>query len=143
MVYEIKTKKNNANVKDFIDNIPDENKKADCKKLLEMLGKLTKTKPFMYGTSIVGFWNYSYENKNCKGEWFAVGFSPRKNYISLYFMIQDEETQKNLMKNIGKAKIGKCCVNFKKLADLDTNVIEKLVDKSIETTKKWRKENTI
>ncbi len=127
MAYEIKTKVNNSDVDKFINSITDEQRKIDSIEILEFMRKHTKEEGKMYGTSIVGFGNYSYKTKSyCVGEWFKVGFSPRKNYLSIYIVPYLEE-QEELIKDIGKAGIGKSCINVKKLSDINLKILEKLV----------------
>ena len=134
-MYELKTQKNNADVKKFLEAIEDEQKRKDCLKIHELFTKWTKSEGVMWGTSIVGYGKYSYTNSTKKEyEWFIVGFSPRKAYISLYIMPYLEETQE-LLKQLGKAKFGKGCINLKKLEDVDIKIVEKLVKLSLKKSK--------
>ena len=98
MVYEIKTKKNDAPVLKYLEAIEDEKKKEDCTYLYTLMKKLTKEEPAMYGDSIVGFCSYSYESKSgCVGTWFKVGFSSRKTGISIYVVPYIDENENCLL----------------------------------------------
>lgn len=135
MGYEIKTKVNDNNVEDFVNSIEDTQRKKDALEILSFMRKHTGEKGRMYGTSIVGFGNYKYETKSkCSGEWFAVGFSPRKNYLGIYIVPYIKE-QEELIKKIGKAKVGKSCINVSKLENIDLKILEKLIDLSMSKVK--------
>lgn len=92
-----------------------------------------KLKPFVLHTKngdIVGYGKYSYETKSgCKGEWFSVGLSNKKGFVSLYVVaIKDGKYLPELYKkNIPKCKIGKSCINIKKIEDIDLDVVRSLI----------------
>jgi len=124
---ELKTKKNNADVSRFISEVDSPASKEDCFTLTEMMGKLINAKPKMWGPSIVGFGSYHYKYASGRvGDWFVCGFSPRKNGLSVYLSC-DFSQPKELLEQLGKYKMGKSCLNIKKLADIDLNVLEKLI----------------
>ena len=76
---ELKTKKNEASVEDFLNEIADESVREDAKKISEMMQKATGKQPKMWGASIVGFGEYQYKYASGReGDWMRIGFSPRK-----------------------------------------------------------------
>lgn len=93
--------------------------------------KATGKKPVMWGENIVGFDTYRYMYASGKtGDWPIVGFSPRKNDLTIYIMSGlDEYT--TLLEQLGKHKSSKACLYVKKLADLDVSVLKKLVDSGV------------
>ena len=128
---ELKTKKNNASVKEFIDAISDEVKRADCRVLLRMMGRATGKRPKMWGKSIVGFGEYHYKYASGReGNWFVAGFSPRKQDLTVYIMA-GFSGQADLMKKLGKHKTGKACLYLKRLSDVDTGVLEKIIHRGM------------
>jgi hypothetical protein len=58
---ELKTKPNKASVDKFLNSVKDERKRIDCFKVLELMKKITKEEPIMWGPSIVGFGSYHYK----------------------------------------------------------------------------------
>lgn len=72
----------------------------------------------IWGSSIVGFGSYKYEGKSTKGEWFYIGFSPRKQNTAIY-AISGFKKEKELMARMGKYKTGKSCLYIKPLSDID------------------------
>jgi uncharacterized protein YdhG (YjbR/CyaY superfamily) len=60
-----------------------------------------------------------------------VGFSPRKTAISLYVYSGTPE-QEELLTRMGKYKMGKGCLYVKKLADIDRDVLKKMILFNIE-----------
>jgi nucleoid DNA-binding protein len=133
---ELKTKKNEASVEDFLNEIEDEKKREDCKKVSAMMEKVTGAKPKMWGASIVGFGTYSYKYASGReGEWMEVGFSPRKANLTLYIMSGFTEYDELLAK-LGKYKTGKSCLYIKNLNDVDEKVLKQLIENSVENVRK-------
>ena len=95
--------------------------------------KLTGEKPYMWGKNIIGFVPFLYESKSgCKGEWFKIGFSPRKTALTCYLgydCIADTE----LLDKLGKHKTGKACLYVKKLSDVDIEVLKKIFQKGLDS----------
>lgn len=126
---ELKTKLNNASVDKFLKGVKDEQTRADCYQIIEMMNKATKAEPKMWGTSIIGFGNIHLKYESGRElDWFPIGFSPRKQNITLYLMGGLE--QKELLDKLGKYSTGKGCLYIKKLADVDIKVLNKLVTTS-------------
>ena len=133
---ELKTKKNEASVEDFINQIEDETVREDCRKIAEMMQKATKAEPKMWGANIVGFGTYNYKYASGReGEWMEVGFSPRKANLTLYIMSGFTEYDELLAK-LGKYKTGKSCLYIKDLNDVDEKVLKQLIENSVENVRK-------
>ena len=128
---EIKTKPTRASVSGYYAAIADDVRRQDCRALAKLLGKITKAKPKMWGPSIVGFgkYHYKYETGH-EGDMCVAGFSSRKPDLTIYLfpVFPERET---LLKKLGKHKTGKSCLYIRKLEDVDTGVLEKLVAGSI------------
>lgn len=132
---ELKTQKNNQNVKKFLEDIENEKRKKDSNKIYQIIKKNSKKEPNMWGDAIIGFGSYHYKYKSGReGDWFTVGFSPRKNYLSLYVMPYNDEIE-SLMKKLENVKIGKCCINIKDLEKVDLKVLEKIIELSFKYQK--------
>ena len=132
---ELKTKKNEASVEGFLNSITDEQRRADCFAVAELLKKVTKAAPKMWGTSIVGFGEYHYKYASGhEGDSCLVGFASRKEALVLYLMGRDE-TFNELLPQLGKYKSGKGCLYIKKLADVDLKVLQALIKCSLTNTK--------
>ena len=84
---ELKTKPTTVSVSKFLESVPDASKRRDCKALIQLMKKATKSQPKMWGPSIVGFGDYHYKYETGReADWFRAGFSPRKNALTLYIM---------------------------------------------------------
>ena len=130
---EIKTKETDASVEDFLNGV-DELQRADAKKIVNMMKRITGEKPKMWGSSIIGFGNKVYTSPATGREvdWMKIGFSPRKANLTLYgLMIQSPEQAKHFDK-LGKYKTGKGCLYIKRLSDVDEPVLEKLIKSALE-----------
>lgn len=129
---ELKTQPNDKSVEAYLNAIPDEAKRKDCFTLLEMMQQVTGAPPVMWGEAIVGFGNYHYcYETGREGDWFLVGFSPRKQNLTLYFMSGFDQYE-SLLARLGKHSIGKSCLYVKRLSDIDLPTLQELVRLSTE-----------
>jgi len=128
---ELKTKRNDASVVAFLDSIPDEQRRKDCRTVLKMMKEATGAPPRMWGKDIVGLGDYHYRYASGReGDWFLMGFSPRKQDLTLYLMA-GYERYPELMRKLGKHKTGKSCLYLKRLADVDVTVLTQLISASV------------
>lgn len=124
---ELKTKETKASVSKFLNAIPDEQRRKDCKAIAAMMRKATGKAPKMWGTSIVGFGKYRYQGRSQGGEWFVMGLSPRAANLTLY-LLAGPNNNPALLKKLGKHSTGGSCLYIKRLTDVDTKVLQKLID---------------
>jgi hypothetical protein len=126
-----KTKPTELSVTAFIDAITDPTKRADAKALVKLMQDAAGEKPKMWGPSIIGFGSYHYRyDSGREGDMPLIGFSPRKAATVLYNMIGCSNS-KALLAKLGKHTTGKGCLYIKKLADVDQQVLEAMVVKSL------------
>src|SRR5690606_2776598 len=132
MAKENKTKPTSESVEKFIQSVENEQKRKDSFELIELMQKITGEKAKMWGLSIIGFGNYHYKYASGhEGDAPLVGFSPRKSAISLYVFTGLVEHE-HLLNGLGKFTMGKACIYVKKLADIDLNVLEKIMKETIQ-----------
>ena len=135
---ELKTKKNEKNVADFLNNLENEQRKKDCFSLLQLMGEVTGEPPAMWGDSMIGFGTYHYKYKTGReGDWFPVGFSPRKQYLTIYILSGFKEFD-DILENMGKYKTSSSCLYVKSLEDIDQDKLKKLIKKSVAQIKNNR-----
>ena len=133
---ELKTKKNKASVTDFLNGIANEGRRRDCLNVLELMKEVTKSKPSMWGDSIVGFGSYHYKYASGReADWFLTGFSPRKQNLTVYLM-SGFDRYGDLLKKLGKHKTSKSCLYINKLDDIDLPTLKKLVKSSVDHLRK-------
>jgi hypothetical protein len=137
---ELKTKATDQNSKDFLNQVEPEQKRVDSFALLEMFTKITGEKGVMWGTSIVGFGKYHYksERSSQEGDWPLVGFSPRKQNLTLYIMTGIKKGEV-LLNKLGKHKSSGGCLYINKLSDVDLSVLGELIKMSFEYMRKTNK----
>ena len=132
---ELKTQKTGASVAAFIASIKDETTRKDCKALLALLKEATGAQPRMWGPAIVGFGDFQYRYPNGKEmEWFLAGFSPRKQNLTMYLM-SGYEPFPELMQQLGKHSTGRSCLYFKRMSDIHTPTLKKLIQQSVKRMK--------
>jgi len=82
---ENKTKPTNESVTAFLNKIEDSQLKSDCFAIIKLLESISKSKPVLWGSSIIGFGTFHYVYKSRReGDTPVIGFSPRKQNISFY-----------------------------------------------------------
>jgi hypothetical protein len=130
-VAENKTQPTGASVEDYIASRASEQQRADCMELITLLSSITRQPPKMWGPSIVGHGSYRYTCESGRtGEAPLAGFAIRGRELVVY-VDTEGDTQKSLLSRLGKHKMGKVCLYFKRLADLDRPVLEQLVNNSV------------
>jgi hypothetical protein len=128
---EIKTKKTAVDPAAYINAIQDERVRAECWIVAKMMQKATKSKPKMWGPSIVGFGSCRYQYPDGREmDWMLIAFSARKAYISVYAH-PDHAGRKELLARLGKCAAGKSCINIKRLSDIDLPTLNKIVVASV------------
>jgi hypothetical protein len=128
---ENKTKPTAKSVPEFLNQIADPKRREDCLAIAEIMERLSGSQPKMWGDSIVGFGDYRYKYASGReGDWFLVGFAPRKQNLSIYIMGY-LEFYSDILEVLGKFKHGKGCLYIKKLEDIDLEVLETLITTSI------------
>jgi hypothetical protein len=128
---ENKTKPTKLSVAAFIEALTDRTRRADAKALVTLMQSATAEKPKMWGPSIIGFGSYHYKHDSGReGDMPLIGFSPRRTATVLY-NVGGFSGSEALRSKLGKHATGKGCLYIKKLAEIDQQVLETLVLKSI------------
>lgn len=128
---QLKTRPTQQSVESFLSTVSDEQKHRDCLTIDEMMYQATGEAGRMWGESIVGYGLYSYKYASGhSGEWPVVAFSPRKANLTLYIMSGFDQNDE-LLSRLGKYKTGKSCLYIKKLADVDQEVLNELIARSV------------
>lgn len=131
-----KTKPTPQHVEDYIANIKNVKMRSDAKILLALMQQLTGEHPVMWGPSIVGFGSYHYVYESGReGDSLRVGFSARTNALVIYGILPNDENHinNNLVKQLGKHKQGKSCMYVKTLADVNIEVLTKMIQAAFAT----------
>ena len=134
---ELKTKPTEASVKDFLNQIPDAERREDCFAIAKLMEEITGKKPKMWGPSIIGFGTYHYKYASGReGDWPVTGFSPHKKDLTLYIMMGFEKYP-DLMKQLGKHSTSKSCLYIKRLSDIHVPTLKKLIKASVKELKDY------
>ena len=130
-----KTKATGASVRDYLTARGNDQQRADCRQLIALMKKVTGQPPHMWGPSIVGFgsYRYTYESGH-SGEAPLTGFAIRGRDLVIYVM-PGQEDLKPLRSRLGPHRMGKSCLYFKRLEDLDRSVLEKLLTGCVADTR--------
>jgi hypothetical protein len=129
---ELKTKLTQASVEDFLNSIKDDQVRQDCWVIVDIMQKAAKAKPQMWGTSIIGFGSYRCKYASGReADWMLIGFSPRKQNITLYIMAGFEQYDEMLVQ-LGKHTHAKSCLYIKRLSDIHLPTLKKLIKASVQ-----------
>jgi hypothetical protein len=126
-VAENKTKPTDASVDEYIASRANEQQESDCRELMALFRRMTRQKPRMWGPSIVGYGNYTYTNSSGRPAEVPVACFAIRGRDLVVYLFAEGPKQKALLSKVGKHTMGKSCLYFRRLADLDKTVLEKLV----------------
>lgn len=122
-----KTQPTTASVEDFLNAVPNAQKRADAFVLLGLMQQITRLAPKMWGPTIVGFGDLHYVYASGReGDSGLIGFSPRKANLTLY-TVQGWERYPALLANLGQFSLGKVCLYIKRLSDVDMPALKQLI----------------
>ncbi|MGR3466822.1 MAG: DUF1801 domain-containing protein [Shimia sp.] len=129
---ENKTKRTSIAPADFIAAVEHPTRRADAETLDAMFREVTGWAPRMWGPTIIGYGEYHYRyDSGREGDFLATGFSPRKANLSLYIM-PGYQDYADILSDLGKHKLGKACLYINKLADVDMDVLRRLVRRGVD-----------
>ncbi len=119
-------------VQDFIQAVPDERKRADARALCELMSDLTGEAATMWGSGIIGFGRYHYRYASGhEGDAPLASFSPRKQHLVVYLVGGYEDRYARDLAKLGPHKSGKSCLYLRRVSDVDTTILRRLIDRSI------------
>ena len=128
---ETKTKRNDNSVEDFIDSVDNDRRRRDAHTVNEIMTRLSGEEPTMWGTSIVGYGEYTYKPRGGSDRtWMKIGFSPRKQSMVLYIMDGFDDYEP-LLERLGPHSTGRACLYIKDLDAVDRDVLESLISASL------------
>ena len=139
---EAKTQPTNQSVKEFLNEISEPERRADCFAVAKIMEEISGEKPKMWGPSIVGFGSYHYKYASGhEGDWPMMGFSPRKKDLTLYIMMGFEK-HADLMEKLGKHSTSKSCLYIKRLSDVHIPTLKKLIKIGLKDLREYTKSQT-
>lgn len=127
-----KTQETDHDVQAFLESVEGDQKRADCYALRDLMQEVTGEEPRMWGSTIVGFGKYHYKYASGReGDTMLVGFSPRKQNLTLYIMTGFDRYE-SLLNDLGNYTTGKACLYIKTLKDVDMTTLREIVHRSVE-----------
>ena len=133
---ETKTKPTGASVDAYLASRASPEQLKDCKAIMAICKRVTKQQPRMWGPSIVGYGSFTYKYQSGhSGETALAAFAVRGKDLVVY-IIPDTPSQAKLLAGLGKHKMGKSCLYFRRLADIDARVLEALIAGSMAEAKR-------
>ncbi len=118
----------------FIESL-DPAKRADVAKLHALIRKIAPTfEPAVSGTTI-GYGKYDYEYASGrKGSAYRIALASNKNGISVHVLATDEHgwIAEQAKDRLGKASVGKSCIRFHRLADVELAALASVLGRAVE-----------
>lgn len=136
---ENKTQRTNASVKEFLDSIEDAGRRRDARALAALMRTATGERPAMWGSSIVGYGQASYQGRTGTADWFPVGFASRKAALVVYLM-GGLKAHAELLAQLGPHKVGGGCLYLPRYADVDAKVLGRLIKLSYSGNRRTAKQ---
>lgn len=131
MAAAVKTVATKKSVAKFLAGVDDPVRREDCEVVVEMMRRITKSEPVMWGTAIIGFGSYRYLGASGRtGDWPITAVSPRKQDLVVYLMTGCA-AHPELLEKLGKHRTGSSCLYLKRLADVDLKVLKALITASV------------
>ena len=119
----------------FLASVEPAKRKREGERLLELMSEVTGATPLMWGPTMIGYGTYSYRYPSGRtGEFFRVGFSPRKSALSLYGL-KDDDRAETMLADLGPHTTGAGCVYVKNLDAVDEAVLRTLVRRGFQRPK--------
>jgi hypothetical protein len=130
------TRPTGADVEEFLASVPDEQRRADARRLTAMMAEVTGEPPALWGPSIIGFGQYHYRYASGhEGDAPVAGFAPRKPHLVVY-LVGDYETHfGEALTRLGPHKTGKSCLYVKRLSDVDEAVLREMIERSMQVAR--------
>jgi hypothetical protein len=130
-VAQLKTTPNDADVDEFLNSVENEKRRRDAFAVKDLMAEVIGEKPEMWGNAIVGYGSYLYKPKSGSAyEWFKVGFSPRKQSLTLYIM-DGFDGKEELLEKLGNHTTGNACLYIKDLDNVDLDVLSEVISRSV------------
>jgi hypothetical protein len=133
---ETKTRPTDASVDEYLALRASPEQLTDCKAIMALCKRVTKQQPKMWGPSIVGYGAYTYRYESGRsGDACLTGFAVRGKELVVYLSAEGPG-QVDLLKKLGRHRMGKACLYLKRLADLDVEVLAALIAGSVAEVKR-------
>lgn len=113
-------------VDELIADVSDDQRREDSRELTDILAAVTGQEPKVWGEHTIGFGQYHYKyTSGREGDFFQIGFAPRKTNLTLYVM-SGLRGFEDILARIGRHRSTKSTVQFSTLADIDVGVLKEL-----------------
>ncbi|QGU06116.1 hypothetical protein COCCU_00740 [Corynebacterium occultum] len=124
---DIKTHPTEVDPVEYIESLDTPRRVEHGRQLLEIFNRVTGEKPVMWGPSMIGYGQVHYESHTGReGDWFHLGFSPRKAKLTLYGL-KDSPGSEELLPKLGKYTVGAGCIYLNKPEDIDLEVLAEMI----------------
>lgn len=117
-----------APVADYIASLPD-GRREIVERVDEVIRDAVPELDVRMWKSFIGYGTYHYRYASGReGDWFPIGLTNNKSYVSIYLCAADEDgyLAESNAERLGRVSVGKSCIRFKKLEDVDLDIVAEL-----------------
>lgn len=134
-----KTRPTGDDVAAFIAQVEPERRRLEAEALDRLFREVTGFQPQLWGPTIIGYGRYRYRyDSGREGEMAATGFAPRKAELVCYILPGYADFG-HILKDLGPHRLGKSCLYIKRLGQIDTDVLKRLVRAGLDDlAKRWQ-----
>jgi len=111
----------------------EERRREDIQKLHDLVREEAPDLEPTMEFKMLGYGKFHYKYASGReGDWMKIGIANNKQYISVYCCAADDSgyVAERYKERLPKASIGKSCVRFKRVSDLDEDVLRELIRES-------------
>lgn len=119
-------------IEDYIASVPDERKEVITFLHNFIQKAVPKLKPY-FATNMIGYGTFPYRNyKKETIEWPVIALANQKQYVSVYVcsVANGKYVAEKYKNELGKVKVGRSCISFKKLEDVKLPVLRKVLQEA-------------
>ena len=127
-------------VDDYIASLPD-GRREIVERIHEVITDAVPELEVRMWKRFIGYGTYHYVYASGReGDWFPIGLTNNKRYVSVYLCAADEDgyLAESNADRLGKVSVGKSCIRVKRLEDLDLDVVAELSRRAAELVKVGR-----
>lgn len=101
--------------------------------IVELDKLIKRTAPTLnahFASNMLGYGSFHYKSRSGReGDWPIIALASQKNYISIYVCAikNGKYVAGEYAKKLGKVSVGKSCIRFKKLEDVNLNVLKQVI----------------
>lgn len=138
-------KTKSQSVAEYIDSVPQDRRK-NIEFLHAFIQKHAPDLEVFFAHNMLGYGRLKYTNyKKEIQDWPLIALANQKNYISVYIcaLVDGEYVAEKFKDELGKVSVGRSCIRFKKIEDVNLKTLEKAIKLAVANKTSFEKLSTV